>query len=303
TFGDDPLTYSSSGFLWDRVLDAGLSFRNYGEFDYAEPVPRSATFLEIFRDWQRQTNRIAFSQQIGVERLRHYSCRDYPGWNMKIPDVLRADRFLKELAEFERNGRLPHLTLLYLPSDHTSGTTPGAPTPRAQMADNDLALGRVVEALSRSRFWPRTVLFVIEDDPQNGFDHVDGHRSLCLVISPYSRRRGVVSSFYNQAGILHTITRILGVPPLNQMDALAPTMEACFTARPALDPYLCRPVTVPLDELNPPLAVLSGAARHWALASLREGFARVDEAEEDTLNRILWHTMKGMATPYPRPAH
>src|SRR5439155_21245740 len=126
------------------------------------------------------------------------------------------------------------------------GTTPGLPTPRAQVADNDLALGRVVEAVSHSRFWPKTCLFVVEDDSQDGFDHVDGHRSICLVISPYTRRGAVVGRFYNQTAVLHTLERMLGLPPMNQMDAMAPTMEACFARIADLRPFACRPNRVPL---------------------------------------------------------
>ena len=132
------------------------------------------------------------------------------------------------------------------------------PTPRAHMADNDLALGRLVEAISKSKFWPKTCIFVIEDDPQDGFDHVDGHRSLCLVASPYTRRKAVVSRFYNQTSVLHTMERILGLPPMNQMDALAPVMDACFTDRPDPTPYTARPATVPLDELNKKVQELPG---------------------------------------------
>jgi YVTN family beta-propeller protein len=209
-FGDDPLAYSSTGFIWDHVLAAGLSFRNYGEMDYAEPVPADATFTDIYEDFVKGTRRIRFTQNIGIENLRRYSCREYPGWNMRIPDVLRAEVFLRELKEFERKDYFPNLVIIYLPQDHTSGTQPGMPTPRAHVADNDLALGRIVEAISKSKFWAKTCIFVIEDDPQDGFDHVDGHRSLCLVISPYTKRGAVVSEFYNQSSVLHTICRILG---------------------------------------------------------------------------------------------
>ncbi|MCS6775726.1 MAG: alkaline phosphatase family protein [Chloroherpetonaceae bacterium] len=298
TFGDDPLTYSSSGFLWDNVLLHGLSFRNYGEMDYAEPVPR-ANFLTIYRDFVNRTGKIKFTQKIGIENLRRYSCREYPGWNMNIPDVLRADVFLRELKAYGRRGYWPNLIIVYLPSDHTSGLTPGAPTPRAQMADNDLALGRIVEGISRSRFWPRTCIFVVEDDPQDGFDHVDGHRSICLVISPYTRRRTVISQFYNQTSVLHTIQRILGLPPMNQMDALAPLMHACFTMTPDFRPYRALPSRVPLDELNRPLRSLRGKMRALALQSQRLPLNRVDAADEDTLNRILWHAVRGPNAPYP----
>lgn len=298
-FGDDPLSYSSSGFLWDHVLAAGLSFRNYGEMDYAEPEPANASFSDIYQDFVSGKRSIRFTQNIGVENLRRYSCRNYPGWNMRIPDVLRAEVFLKELKEFEREGYFPNLVIIYLPQDHTSGTQPGMPTPRAHVADNDLALGRIVEGISKSKFWQKTCIFVIEDDPQDGFDHVDGHRSLCLVISPYTKRGAVVSEFYNQSSVLHTICRILGVPPMNQMVAMSPVMTACFTEKPDFTSYTALSNRIPLDELNPPLNALSPQQRHWAEASLRLPLEKPDCADEDLLNRILWHAVKGVDASYP----
>jgi len=160
TWGDDPLTYSSSGFIWDNVLLHGLSFRNYGEMDYAEPVPKEATFENIYQDFIGKAGRMQFSQNIGIETLRRYSCPEYPGWNMKIPDLLRVEVFLRELKEYEQKGEWLNFIILYLPNDHTSGTSPGAPTPRAQVADNDLALGRAVEGITKSAFWPKTCIFV-----------------------------------------------------------------------------------------------------------------------------------------------
>ena len=242
---------------------------------------------------------VSFTQKIGVERLRDYSCREYPGWNMSIPDVLRARVFLKELSAFEGSGRFPNFTIVYLPQDHTSGTKPEMPTPAAHVADNDLALGRIVEGLSRSRFWPKTCVFVVEDDPQAGFDHVDGHRSVCFVISPYTKRGVVVSDFYNQTSVLHTMARMLRLSPMNQMDALAPLMTTCFQDTPDFTPYTARPANIPLDQLNPPEEALAGPARHWAAQSLAQNFDEVDAGDEDTLNRILWFAMKGSGAPYP----
>ncbi len=299
TFGDDPLSYSSSGFIWDSVLLAGLSFRNFGEMDYATPVPANATFKAIYDDFRGKTGKIRFTQNIGIARLRGYSSPSYPGWNMRIPDVLRAEAFLRELKQAETPGTWPNLTIVYLPQDHTSGTAPGEPTPRAHMADNDLALGRIIEGISRSRFWPKTCVFVIEDDPQDGFDHIDGHRSLCLVVSPYTKRGAVVSDFYNQTSLLHTIARILGIPPLNQMDALSPVMTACFQKTPDLRPYRALPNRIPLDELNPKLSALSGRKHYWAQKSRELPLEKFDQADEDTLNRILWHSIKGVNAPYP----
>lgn len=299
TFGDDPLTYSSSGFIWDNVLLHGLSFRNYGEMDYAEPIPGNLNFKQIYEDFDSGSRKIRFSQKIGIENLRRYSCREYPGWNMKIPDVLRVDVFLKELKEYEAKGGFPNFMIVYLPQDHTSGTSPGWPTPRAHVADNDLALGRLVEGISKSRFWPKTCIFAIEDDPQNGFDHVDGHRSVCLVVSPYTKRGALVSNFYNQTSVLHTMQRILGLPPMNQMDAMAPVMTACFTEKPDFRTYNALPSRVPLDEMNKKMAQLNSKERHWAKKSLEQNFDIIDGPDDNTLNRILWHWAKGVDTPYP----
>jgi hypothetical protein len=299
TFGDDPLTYSSSGFIWDNVLLHGLAFRNYGEMDYAEPIPGELTFKEIYEDFRSSRRQIKFSQNIGIENLRRYSCREYPGWNMKIPDVLRVEIFLKALKEYEKKGGLPDFVIVYLPQDHTSGTSPGSPTPRAHVADNDLALGRLVEGISKSRFWPRTCIFVIEDDPQNGFDHVDGHRSVCLVISPYTKRSAVVSNFYNQTSVLHTMELILGLPPMNQMDAMAPVMAECFTEKPDFKPYVAVENLIPLDEMNQQLGRLNAKEQYWARKSLEQDFDVIDGPDDDTLNRILWHWAKGVDTAYP----
>jgi phosphoesterase family protein len=156
-----------------------------------------------------------------------------------------------------------------------------------------------VEGISKSRFWPRTCIFVIEDDPQDGFDHVDGHRSLCLVISPYTTRGAVVHQFYNQTSVLHTIERILGLPAMNQFDSLAPLMRDCFTRRRDLRPYVSRANRIRLDEMNPPLAALQGRAREWARTSVALDFRHMDAAPEDTLNRILWHAARGVDAPYP----
>jgi hypothetical protein len=166
------------------------------------------------------------------------------------------------------------------------------------VADNDLALGRIVEAVSKSRFWPKTCIFVVEDDPQNGFDHVDGHRTVALVISPYTRRRFVDHTNYNQTGMVKTIELILGLPPMNQLDLSATAMRGCFQPEPDLTPYTCRPNRVALDEMNPPLQKLKGMALHWAKKSLELDLDEADEADEDTLNRILWHAAQG-DTPYP----
>jgi YVTN family beta-propeller protein len=293
TFGDDPLAYSSTGFLWDAVLLRGLSFRNYGEYNDTKLEPKDATFREVWDDYKKGTGKIRFIDSVAIEPLRRYTAPGCPGWNLTVPDQARVDYFLKEFRAAEAKGQWHNLTIVHLPQDHTSGTTPDMPTPRAYVADNDLAVGRLVEAISNSKFWPKTCIFIIEDDPQDGWDHVDGHRSVCLVLSPYTRRGQVISRFYNQTSVVHTMEQILGVPPMNQLDALAPVMDACFKLAPDLTPYRARPATVPLDELNPPKKKLTGRALFWAEKSLALDFSKPDAADEDTLNRILWFAAKG----------
>jgi hypothetical protein len=166
------------------------------------------------------------------------------------------------------------------------------------VADNDLAVGRVVDAISHSRFWARTCIFIIEDDPQAGFDHVDGHRSICLVISPYTKRRQIVSNFYNQTSVLHTIELMLGIPPMNQFDAMSPAMGACFTSKPDLTPYVALPNQIPLDQTNPPASALRGTAQQLAMKSEHLPLELPDQCDEDTLNRIIWQSARG-DEPYP----
>jgi YVTN family beta-propeller protein len=293
TFGDDPLTYSSTGFIWNNALQHGLTFRNYGEMDYAEPSP-AASWLKIYSDFTNHTHSIHYVQNIGVAALRPYSSTNVPGWNLEIPDVVRADGFIRELNAAQSNGVWAALHLLYLPNDHTGGS----PTPQAQVADNDLALGQVVEAVTRSTFATNTVIFVIEDDPQSGYDHVDGHRSLCLVISPYTKRRQVVSTFYNQAGVLHTMEQILGLPPMNQQDAMAPLMFDCFTNTPDFTAYAALTNNVPLAQGTGAAGQVSPKERYWAKKLRKMDFSKPDRIDEDVFNRYIWFTIKGNAS-YP----
>jgi len=212
-----------------------------------------------------------------------------------IPDIVRADGFIKELNAAQSNGVWASFHLLYLPNDHTGGP----PSARAQVADNDLSLGRVVEAVSKSSFWSNTVIFVIEDDPQSGYDHVDGHRSICLVISPYTRRGQVISTFYNQAGVLHTMEQILGLPPMNQQDAMAPLMFECFTNVPNFTSYTTIPNNVPLTEGTVASSTpLTRKQRYWARQIQKMDFSKPDAINEDIFNRYTWFTIKG-DTPYP----
>jgi hypothetical protein len=211
-----------------------------------------------------------------------------------------VDRFLAEFAEFEKSGNLPRLNVILLPQDHTSGTSPGFPTPRAMVADNDLALGRLVEAISKSKYWKDSVIFVTEDDAQSGLDHVDGHRTIGMVIGPWVKRKALDSTFYTTIHMYRTIQHLLGLPPQNQFDLAAEPMFSVFAEKADLSPYVAEKSRVPLDEMNPPLRALRGAELEGAKASLRMDFSEPDEAPADVLDRIIWHAVKGWSTPYPR---
>ncbi len=298
-YGTDPITYSSSGFLWDQVLAQHKTFRNFGELDFPT-LPDGWKLADVWRAYEKG-NKTEFGQRVDIERLRRHTSREYPGWEMAIPDVLRMDRFLTEFHTWERRGTMPNLVIVYLPQDHTAGTNPGYPTPSSYVADNDLALGRLVDALSHSTFWKDTVVFSNEDDPQNGYDHIDGHRSTCVVASPYTKRRVTVSDFYNQDSVLHTILRIFGCPAMNQKVAIAPLMTNCFSEEADMSPYNALDPDVDRKKLNPPLSALRGEPRRLAIASARQNLRHPDSADvrqDDAMNRALWSSVKGGAA-YP----
>ena len=302
SFGIDPLCYAGCGFIWDHLLRRGISFRNYGEMD--EPVLAPGThWTNCYATWKNQAGKTGFTCNYQIETLRRYSDARYPGWALAIPDQVRADAFVAALGECEQTGTMPEFVTIYLPNDHSQGGSRGWPTPRAYVADNDLALGRVMEALSKSRFWKDMVVFVNEDDPQTGNDHVDGHRSFCLLAGPYVRHGGsVVNHFYNQDSVLHTICRIFGVPPMNQMVALAPVMTECFQETPDLAPYRCRANQVPLDELNPdPRNAPSKTQAKLAPLTARLDFSAPDRIDQDAelFSRWVWATVRG-DEPFPK---
>ncbi|MFL5633994.1 MAG: alkaline phosphatase family protein, partial [Gemmatimonadaceae bacterium] len=214
----------------------------------------------------------------------------YSGWNLDVPDQARADVWLREFQDFVRAGNMPALEILTLPNDHTSGAHAGRPTPRAYMADNDLALGRIVEALTKSPYWKNTVVFVLEDDAQDGPDHVDSHRSPLLVISAYNRF-GVSHRFANTTDVLATIEDILGLTRMSQFDHYGRPLREIWESTPDLSPYVALRSTVPLDEKNPRRGALAEASKTLALQ-------KADMADEEVFNHILWQAIKG-DKPYP----
>ncbi|MHB8974005.1 MAG: bifunctional YncE family protein/alkaline phosphatase family protein, partial [Pirellulaceae bacterium] len=303
---NDALAYSPAGFIWDNALQHGITIRNYGEFMGPSVRWRDRTregtpgFLACYRAWKEKTEEVTWESWPSIESIRLFSPTNYVGWEMSVPDQFRADFILRELHDFEQRGEFPQLVIICLPNDHTSGTSAGCPTPEACMADNDLAYGRLVEGLSHSKFWPHMAILTIEDDPQAGWDHVSGYRTVAFCLSPYAQRRKVVSTQYNTTSLLRTIEQILGLPPMNQFDASATPMFDCFVDEPDLTPYDAVPVNVPLDQMNPdPAAIHDPLLRTDAVVSASINFREVDRAPEDVLNRILWRAARGSGEPYP----
>ena len=263
------------GYLWNAALRKGLTLRNYGEF--GEPIPN--------KDKQAPVQYRATK-----EALDRYTNRDYPPFDMTISDQVRADIWLKDFQEFVQRGNMPALQIMHLPSDHTSGGRAGRRTPKAHVADNDLALGRIVEAVSNSPYWKDTVFFVLEDDSQDGPDHVDSHRSVMFVISAYNRG-GLVHRFVNTTDVMATMEEILGLDHMSKFDYYSRPLREIFAAAPDLTPYVALKAEHPLNELNPPRNVTVRASRKLDLD-------RVDAADEEAFNRILWTLLKG-SQPYP----
>lgn len=295
----NPMLYAPNDFLWDVAKANGVSVRSYGERGVNTISPASATFMDIYGGWKSGQMNVLVKPKTFIAGLKNVYHPDYPAFGGKIPDQYRADVFLREFREFEKNGNLPRLAILLLPNDHTNGTAPGLPTPRASVADNDLALGRIVEAISKSRYWKESAIFVVEDDAQNGVDHVAGHRTIALLISPWVRRKAVDSHFYTTINLYRTMQQILGMPPQNQFDLAAEPMFSSFTEMADTTPYESLPNRVPLDELNPPLKVLGGQALQDAIASMKMDLSEPDAAPEQVLNRIVWRATRGVSIPYP----
>ncbi len=268
-----------TGYLWDAALRKGLSVRSYGEF------------ANRAKDAAGQDTGPAFASVPGL--LGHVA-PDYPPWDLTVPDNRRIDAWLAEFRRFEQDGKLPALSILHLPNDHTSGTKAGTPVPRAMVAENDHALGRFVEAISKSRYWKESAIFVVEDDAQDGPDHVDAHRSVLLVASPYVRKGAVDSTLYTTCGVLRTMELILGLPPLSQCDAAATPLYAAFQSTPEARTFAALPPRIPVDEKN--LASAPGAA-----ASATLDFSDEDRIPMRLMNEILWASVRGPHVPMPPP--
>ncbi len=298
--GDDPLAFASSGFIWDQVLKKGLTFRNYGEFVDESIETKNVSWTQAYEAYKNNTNNVTIKAKSKLHTLEPYNCPTFPGFTGRIPDVYRAREFIKELNAYEAKGNFPNFIMMLLPNDHTVGVNENYPTPSAAVADNDLALGQIIEAVSKSKFWKETAIFVIQDDPQSGLDHVDGKRTVALCISPYTKRGEVISTHYNQNSVLRTIELILGLPPMSQFDLVAEPMVDCFTDKPNFTPYKALPNQIPLDQMNPKLSSLKGRQLYWAKKSMEMPLEEMDEAEDDELNKIVWYAVRGYDVPYPK---
>ncbi|HEX4962508.1 MAG TPA: bifunctional YncE family protein/alkaline phosphatase family protein [Thermoanaerobaculia bacterium] len=273
------VTAPANGYLWDVANRAKVSVRSYGEFV----------------EWKgsKESGRVVPS----VPGLAGKINEDFPPYDLDILDSRRVEIWLEEFRRFEAKGDLPQLSIVRFPRDHTMGTRANSPTPRAMIAENDQALGRFVEVISHSRFWKDSAIFVLEDDAQNGPDHVDAHRSVALMISPYARRGTVDSTLYTTAGMLRTMELLLGLPPMSQYDAAATPFHRAFQAKPDLTPFDHKEPRISLDEKNAPTAW--GAAASAAMDLDTEA----DLAPEYELNEILWKSVRGAASAMPPPVH
>jgi hypothetical protein len=269
-----------NGYVWDAAARHHLTYRSYGEFAHWGPGTTA--------------DRVAGTVPIipSVPGLVGHINTAYPPWELTIPDGRRVDIWLKEFTADQAAGTVPALSIIRLGNDHTNGTRPGTPTPRAMVAENDLALGRLVEAISNSAVWRESAIFVLEDDAQSGPDHVDAHRSPALVISPFSRRRVVDSTMYSTSGMLRTLELILGLPPMSQYDGAATPMYNALQTTADTSPFVHLAARISIDEKNDALA-------YGAEASMRMNLADADLAPERELNEILWRSIKGPKAVMP----
>jgi YVTN family beta-propeller protein len=271
--GNFRIAAPSGGYLWDKAKEAGVSYRSYGEFIVNGRTPKDPATTRI-------------------KALKGHFDPWFRGFDMGYSDLDRAKRFISELKRFEREGEMPRLQIVRLPNDHTRGVAKGFKTPRAFVAENDLAMGMVMEAVSQSKFWAKTAVFVVEDDAQNGPDHVDAHRTTAYVVSPYTKRKFVDSTMYSTASMLRTMELILGLQPMSQFDAAARPMYHSFQATPDLAPFKSVPARVDLEEMNDGLA--------WG-ADVKMNFAKEDAADDLLLNEIVWRSVRGRDSEMPAP--
>jgi phospholipase C len=278
-----PGTDPTDAFIWNKLSDNGISYRNYG--------------FRVFGGQVASTE----------PRLAENTDLNFAGYNLSKPDSIpdliqtgvnqptRIAEWLKEFNQYEATGTLPTVEFVRLPNDHTATDTPGAPTPRAYMADNDYALGQLVDAVSHSADWGSTAIFVIEDDAQEGPDHVDAHRTIAQVISPYTQTGQVDSTFYSQVSVLRTIEQIVGIAPMTQFDAAATPLLNSFTDTPNTTPYTAIVPTQDVHEKNPV------TAQHLSPFSSLDQIANEVDWNEALENQGIWKSIYGWNSTMPEP--
>lgn len=265
----------SSGYIWDLCKRAGISFRSYGEFvDYA-PGRKDSVYTTI-------------------ETLQGNYAPHFPPYDLSVSDTTRFHLWRSEFDRFVKNGSAPRFQIIRLPNDHTSGTRKNTPAPRAMVAENDLALGMMIEHISKSSIWKECAIFVIEDDAQNGPDHVDAHRMIGFVVSPYTKRQFVDSHMYSTTSVLRSMELLLGLPPMTQFDAAALPMFALFTDQPNFQPYVCKPANIDLKEMNKDMAY--GQQRSGEM-----NLAKEDAIPDVEFNEIIWKSIRGVDSEMPAP--
>ncbi|MDX2149351.1 MAG: bifunctional YncE family protein/alkaline phosphatase family protein [Bryobacteraceae bacterium] len=298
--GSDPLAHSKGGFIWDAALAKKKTVRVYGEYAGYYGAVNAEDRINLLARWAKGDDFSREFQTIApIVALNKILSPNYPSYTNSIPDVIRARIFLHDVKQWVTQGSMPNLVIVQLPGDHTFGTWAEKSTPKAMVADNDLALGQIVEGLTKTPFWKSMAIFVVEDDAQDGVDHVDGHRTVALAISPYIRRGHIDSTFYAHQSMTKTIGLILGLPALSLFELIANDMRASFQDVPDFAGYEAVQPSQSLDELNPPEKKLTGEARKAAAASRKMRWSRPDDVPSDRLNRILWGATRGWNTPYP----
>ncbi|MBD1392919.1 bifunctional YncE family protein/alkaline phosphatase family protein [Mucilaginibacter glaciei] len=266
--GGRPVTYPRDGFIWDYCKRAGVTYRSYGEFgEYSKA---------------------------NIKSLQGHMGPHSPGFNMDITDQVRADAWQADFDSLLTKNAVPQFNTLRISNDHTSGQRKGKVAPMAAVADNDLAVGRIIEHLSHSPIWKESVVFILEDDAQNGPDHVDAHRSPAFVVGPYVKRNAVIHNMYSTSGFLRTMELILGLPPMSQYDAAAMPLYECFTSKPDVTPYKLIPANIDIKQVN--VAVNESSKRSETF-----NFAKEDAAPDLELNQIVWKSVKGEHSVMPAP--
>jgi len=311
--GGDSMVYAPTGFLWTDALAHGLTVRMYGEYAPRFVGPAGQPF-GTWTDWYndslilegKKTGSLhapvgTFHAVADVPSVAQNINPAFPIFNTGIPDQYRLDVFFQDFQQYVANQNLPDLVVMTLCTDHTSGGSTGDPTPASQVADNDLAVGRLVDAVSHSPYWKNTAILIVEDDPQAGADHVDGHRPLAYIVSPYVRRGQVNHTYYTQISMVRTIEELLGLSPMNQHDKLARPMADAFTDTPDLTPYIFIPNQIPLDTLN--AAATNKLQKAWQIEVARyfpKGpDQKPDVADPNLLNHAIWYVNTKFSKPYP----